>query len=777
MALRLAARAHHHGVARFAWPSLALSAFVLAYLGAVVVHELCVLVGALLLPIVTGVPAIQAVLAVLPVNFVYASAMVRYAGQIEASGFAVAGPVGVVLSSWLPGVFYDPSYVAGDGFVSAVLSPGSSLLARTVAMTLANTALMVLGFAVIGRAVRGATARHLRDLRGRALALLAVGVGLQVEVAARIVRDAGSTRDLETLGVLPFLLHEVMGLRREVYDLVMFQLSRWVDPVFGEAVLLGLFALLVASDVLARTARMLAGRVHALYCARPARGVPPLLRQRRLVVEAAMVGALVATLPVWDYVSPQSRFLEWDDVGVDDASGASPLVLGDGTPTVNLAVPPAPSGAPAIVLPGAPSALLPVPSVARPPAAVSPPASPPPAARPPTPLAPYVGPSSVQVAGRAGHFTYVVDGRPTEFRGMGYNVTFAGLPPAERADRLARDFAAMHEIGVNVVVGWRTTDWDEAVLDAAQAAGVGVVMPFELSDQLDYSDKAVRSRLRSDVLAWVARFRNHPAIRMWGIGNETLLHLKQPARARAFAEFYTQLVDLVRQFDPDHPVLYREAEDVYVKWLQDAWSPRGAPPGFVLGMNFYTFRLKDALAAWPSRNWDVPLVISEFAPAGLGRGERAAGYWKMWSIIRMRPELVLGAAPYVWNVEGPEPVDRLFGLTQDGRPVDSTLGTLRDMYQAAPTDEGAPVAVPSLVGLPEATALQVLRHVGLKAGGVLHRRAADLADPAAIQRYGVGSVIQQDPSPGAQLARGAPVDVVVADGALAPEVAARPIAS
>jgi hypothetical protein len=233
----------------------------------------------------------------------------------------------------------------------------------------------------------------------------------------------------------------------------------------------------------------------------------------------------------------------------------------------------------------------------------------------------------------------------------------------------------------------------------------------------------------------------------------------------------------VRQFDPNHPVLYREAEDVYVKWLQDAWAPRGAPPGFVLGMNFYTFRLKDALAAWPSRHWDVPLVISEFAPAGLGRGERAAGYWKMWSIIRMRPELVLGAAPYVWNVEGPEPVDRLFGLTQDGKPVDSTLGTLRDMYQTTLADQGAPATVPALVGLPEATAVQVLRRVGLTAGRVLHQRAPDLADPSPIQRYGVGSVIHQNPPAGAPLARGTAVDIAVADGPLVPEVAARPLAS
>ena len=56
-------------------------------------------------------------------------------------------------------------------------------------------------------------------------------------------------------------------------------------------------------------------------------------------------------------------------------------------------------------------------------------------------------------------------------------------------------------------------------------------------------------------------------------------------------------------------------------------------------MNFYTFRMKDAIAEWPKKGLDVPIVISEFAPAGFGRGDRPAGYWRMWSIVRTRPAL------------------------------------------------------------------------------------------------------------------------------------------
>jgi hypothetical protein len=288
-------------------------------------------------------------------------------------------------------------------------------------------------------------------------------------------------------------------------------------------------------------------------------------------------------------------------------------------------------------------------------------------------------------------------------------------------------------------------------------------MPYDLDDKLDYSDRALRWRIRSDVLAWVARFRGHPAIRMWGLGNETLLHMKQAARSRAFAEFYTELVDRVRQFDPDHPVLYREAEDLYVRPLQEIWAQRGGPPhGFVLGMNFYTFRMRDGLDVWPKRGMDVPIVVSEFAPAGIGRGERAAGYWRMWAMIRARPEYVFGAAPYVWSVEGPEPVDRLFGLTEAGKPVDSALGTLRDMYNLPlPVESGPDVAAPSLRGLRLADARRVIEARGLKLSVVTYQEAAQLKDSWPLRFFGVGNVIHQEPEAGARIVRGGEVRIAI----------------
>jgi hypothetical protein len=774
--LRLVARFDDEPLVRLAFAILGVGAAAVVWALSALAHELLVLVVAAVLPLVTGLGPIQDLIALLPINYVYAAATVRYAGQIEPVGLALAGGVGALAAAWLPGAFFDPSYVAGEGLLSAVMAPGSSVMARALASSIASLAMLAVGVAFVRQAVRRTFASTIAGLGLPRLSLLCVGVVIQLEVVARALRTAGSVRDLETLGVLPFVFHNLLRLHREQYDLAMFQLSRLFDPVFAEVVVIALYGAIAAGLLGRRVAAALrrgdARRLWRWPRPRLSLSAPVGPRRGQLAIEASLVVVLLAALPLGDLLTTRTRYLE-----LEGAVGASAEVNLPTTPESLAPPPPAEAGSaalpPAALVPGLPivpiGSLPPIVQPVAPPGAVPAalaPAAPAPAA-PQTagvPLPPPARPSVVGVGGRGYRFTYVVNGEVVEIRGMGYNVTHAGLPTAERAERLRRDFQLMRDAGVNTVVGWRTNEWDEAVLDAAQAAGIGVVMPYDLDEKLDYADRTLRWRMRSDVLAWVARYRSHPAIRMWGLGNETLLHMKQAARSRAFAEFYTDLVDRVRQFDPDHPVLYREAEDLYLRPLQEAWAQRGGPPqGFVLGMNFYTFRMRDGLDGWPKRGLDVPVVVSEFAPAGIGRGERAAGFWRMWQMIRTRPDYVLGAAPYVWSVEGPEPVDRLFGLTEGGRPVDSTLGTLRDMYNLPlPAETGPDLAAPGLLGLRLADARRVVEARGLKLTIVTHQDASQLKDPWPIRFFGMGNVIHQEPNPGVRLPRGGEVRIAVA---------------
>ena len=49
---------------------------------------------------------------------------------------------------------------------------------------------------------------------------------------------------------------------------------------------------------------------------------------------------------------------------------------------------------------------------------------------------------------------------------------------------------------------------------------------------LDGIDPAVRAAISAEVTGWVARYRDHPAVRMWALGNETFHKLVPPAWCR-----------------------------------------------------------------------------------------------------------------------------------------------------------------------------------------------------------------------------------------------------
>ena len=253
----------------------------------------------------------------------------------------------------------------------------------------------------------------------------------------------------------------------------------------------------------------------------------------------------------------------------------------------------------------------------------------------------------------------------------------------------------MADVGIDTVLGWDPTVFDEELLAAAEANQISVLLPFDLKPAYNYAEPETRAQLTEAVLAWVDRFKTHRAVTMWAIGNEVTL-VMSPDERRAFASFYAELFEKVRSTDPTRPVILREAEDVFAPYLAEAFRDRGlgtvegdvthAPPGFVYGVNFYTDRIGPALGEWVEHTGlDAPLLVSEYAPAGVGRAARAERFARMHeAILDVRPR-VIGSAPYTWTTAGPEAVDAYFGLVDaDGRPVDGTLAALARLYGVEP---------------------------------------------------------------------------------------------
>jgi len=75
--------------------------------------------------------------------------------------------------------------------------------------------------------------------------------------------------------------------------------------------------------------------------------------------------------------------------------------------------------------------------------------------------------------------------------------------------------------------------------------------------------------------------------------------------------------------------------------------------------------------------------VAQANAGGVGPADRPVGFEHDWATIRSRPGLLLGGLAYTWATNGPEQVDRVFGLVDaQGVPSDGALAALSATYLA-----------------------------------------------------------------------------------------------
>ncbi len=566
---------------------------------------------------------------------VYASVFNRTLGNIETRGIAVAGPVGDFLHRMAPGLFASVDQVAPGAWSTTLVGSGVSVLASALATIGAQSIYILGGIVVVWLALR----RRGDVQRSSYIMVALLGSLLQARGVAGLLDLRYSAQDLEIMGLSQFFtkLFPLDGGSYQQFITGPFALA--APYLVPAAMLTAIYCPVLAVSCLRLRPRLgerLRQSTRGLNPSQlnlaPLLGIiRPITRTLAIVFLTAMTIASVGFFPAladYDYPTDEQETA---------AQIAEALTPG----------PPLEQGTAATVggLAG--------------------------------------GPSKVTVTGYGYVYSYSVNSRVEKMRGVGYNALYDGLPPEARAARYDWDFAEMKAAGVNTILGWGLQRFDELTLTKAQEYGLGVIMPYRFSGNADYTSVSHQQKVREDVRNWIERYKSYPALRMWGIGNE-VIHAINPytAQAKAFGEFYVRLADEVHALDPDHPVLYRGAEDINIGPIREALSKDGIHrPWFVYGGNYFTSRVCEAVPDWPKKGMNNAMLVSEFAPSGLGPEGRPQGYLRMLRCITKDAPFVLGAFAYVWSTEGPEALDRVFGLVNaQGEPVDRSLWALGRAY-------------------------------------------------------------------------------------------------
>ncbi|MHC2991732.1 hypothetical protein OB13_09090 [Pontibacter sp. HJ8] len=206
----------------------------------------------------------------------------------------------------------------------------------------------------------------------------------------------------------------------------------------------------------------------------------------------------------------------------------------------------------------------------------------------------------VEVVRNEGKFTLYKDGEPYFIKGA------AGY---EHFDRVKA-------YGGNSVRVWDSND-AQRILDEAHAQGLTVMLGLWMEREregFNYYDKeevaAQKERLRQEVL----KYKDHPALLMWVVGNELYA---EGSNVKVW-DAVNGIAEMIHEIDPDHPTTttVMNVPEKVVNLIK-----RRCPAIDIISINAFG-AMHELVDELHNTDWDGPYIISEFG----GRG-----YWEAYT--------------------------------------------------------------------------------------------------------------------------------------------------
>jgi len=220
--------------------------------------------------------------------------------------------------------------------------------------------------------------------------------------------------------------------------------------------------------------------------------------------------------------------------------------------------------------------------------------------------------------------TYVAKGRTVEVVGSpgNYKLYRYGKPYFIKGAAGYTYFDRIKAYGGNSVRVWHTEDADK-VLNEAQKHGLTVTLGLWLGREregFNYYDKKLVAQQKEEIRKVILKYKDHPALLMWGIGNELYA---ESANIKIW-DAVNEIAEMIHEIDPNHPttttVMNVPHKDVNL-------ISKRCPALDILSINSFG-AMHDLRAEMVKSSWQGPYIVSEFG---------ARGYWEAFYTEWMAP--------------------------------------------------------------------------------------------------------------------------------------------
>jgi hypothetical protein len=259
-------------------------------------------------------------------------------------------------------------------------------------------------------------------------------------------------------------------------------------------------------------------------------------------------------------------------------------------------------------------------------------------------------------------------------------------------------------LGANSIRMW-SVDGADDMLDAAHAHGMTVTLGIWLEHErhgFDYGDPEQVAAQKERVRQAVLKYRDHPALLLWGIGNE--MEGFESGDDPAVWKAVNDIAAMVKELDPNHPTMTVTSE---IGGGRIASLHERSPAIDIHGINTYggartiAERLREGGAT-------KPYVITEFGPLGPWETpttewgapyeqtstEKAEFYRQSYekAVLESRGQS-LGAYAFLWGSKM-EGTSTWFGMLLDGGARLGAADVMSEFWSGKPPSNHAPTIEP-----------------------------------------------------------------------------------